>query len=58
MYPRISQNSAFLDLSIYDAVKDIEYFSIAEELDEIANEKDIDWNKIWPSLVSFEVIKN
>ena len=58
LYPRISQNSAFLDPSIYEGVKDIEYFSIAEELDEIANEKNIDWNKIWPSLVSFEVIKN
>ena len=58
LYPRHSQNSVFLDLSIYEGVKDIEYFSIAEELDEIANEKDIDWNKIWPSLVSFEVIKN
>lgn len=57
LYPDGSQNKLFMDPEIYTGFKDVRYFEIDDKLQKIADEKEIDWNKIWHDLQKFDVRK-
>lgn len=55
MLPDISGDDLFRDPEIYTYFKDVRYFKIDDKLQKTAEEKGIDWYKVWDNLENFEV---
>ena len=49
-YPVMSFCEIFMDPAIYMAIDDVRILTIDKEMQEIAEEQNIDWYQVWPSL--------
>ena len=56
-YPSVSKNELFTDPEIYTGFQDVQYFTIDEILQKTADNKGIDWNKVWSGLKNLEINK-
>lgn len=56
-YPSVSKNELFTDPEIYTGFQDVQYFTIDEILQKTADNKGIDWSKVWPGLKNLEINK-
>lgn len=56
IYTDIESSELFNNPEIYTHFKDVRYFAIDKKLQNIAEEKGIDWYQVWDNLESFEIV--